>query len=68
MASPRDSRSCAVLQRVEGHGRRLHARAKDAQRRSQSYEEDRYMQKSDMIAAEGEIAAVDQGGVRHAEG
>ena len=40
----------------------------DAQRRSQSYEEDRYMQKSVMIAAEGEIAAMDQGGVRHAEG
>jgi hypothetical protein len=36
--------------------------------RSQSNEEDRYMQKSDMIAAEGELAAVYQGGVRHAEG
>ena len=52
----------------KGTGGRRTLALEDAQRRSQTNEEDRYMQKSDMIAAEGEIAAVDQGGVRHAEG
>ena len=52
----------------KGTGERCTPALEDVQRRSQSYEEDRYMQKSVMIAAVGEIAAMDQGGVRHAEG
>ena len=39
----------------------------DARRRSKGNEEDRYMQKSDMIGTEGEITAIYRGGVRHAE-
>ncbi|HUN36774.1 MAG TPA: hypothetical protein VMU95_32665 [Trebonia sp.] len=39
----------------------------DVERRSQGNEEDRYMTESDMNGTEGEITAIYQGGVRHAE-
>ena len=40
---------------------------RDVRRRSRSNEENSELPKSDMIATDGEITAIYQGGVRHAE-
>ena len=58
---------CLSCHDSKGAGELCTLALQHVRRRSQSNEEDRYMTKSDMIGTEGEITAIDRGGVRHAE-
>jgi hypothetical protein len=59
---------CLSCDDSKGTGERRTLALHEVRRRTQNNKEDRYMPKSDMIGTEGEITAIDGGGVRHAEG